>query len=218
MDKTAEKVDTPTIYLDLKNRLIEAEFEPGKKLKPDDLRELYGCSVNTIREVLLRLSSVGLALFEDQRGFRAPLSSAERCNDLTRFRILLEQEGTTLSMEYGGLEWEAKLTATHHKLGHIKSHLGASKDETTVIALWTNAELEFHETLISACRSPLLIETFGKVYDQFRQQIIGQRLDVKPDHFDRIIKEHEKIVDAALNRDSAACRAAIFDHLKRNIS
>lgn len=199
------------------DRLISTEFKPGQKLKSDELRQIYGCSANTVREVMLRLSSVGLVTFEDQRGFRVTNLSEERRDDLTRFRILLEQEGATLSMRHGGLEWEAQLTAAHHKLRHIESKLAETGDVEGNLAIWTSADWEFHETLISACKSPLLCNTYQTIYNQFRQQLVSQRTGFTPAYFHTIIAEHQEILDAALSRKTSTCHAAIHAHLKRNL-
>lgn len=187
------------------------------KLKPAILQDDYACSPNTLRDVLMRLCTVGLVEFEMQRGFRATPSSAERRRDVARFRLLLEREGVSESMEIGGIAWEAKLAAAHHKLLHIERRIPDEADMGLSMTLWTEAEREFHETLISASSSPLLIETFSRVYLQFRQQFVGQQRDFGSSYFEAIIAEHQAIVDAALARDQAACRDAIHDHLKRNL-
>ncbi len=187
------------------------------KLKPADLQGEYACAANTIRDVLMRLANVGLVEFQLQRGFRATASSLERRSDVARFRILLEQAGAGDSMKRGGIYWEADLAATHHKLLHIERQIIQAGEVQNLLPFWTNAEREFHETLISACGSPMLIETYAKVYLQFRQQFVGQQRDFGANYFEAIIIEHQAIVDAALSRDEAACRQAIYDHLKRNL-
>ena len=211
------RTETPEIYDDLQDKLVTAQFRPGERLKPKELQGRYGCSANTVRDVLLRLSRVGLVDFEMQRGFRARGTSPERRTDVTRFRILLEQEGAALSMEKGGVSWEAQLSAAHHKLKHIEAQIAAGGDVKPYISLWSDAEREFHDTLISACGSPMLRETYTSVYLQFRQQMVGQERDFGSNYFNAIIGEHQAILNAALSRDAAACRQAIYDHLKRNL-
>ncbi|KAG1648429.1 putative HTH-type transcriptional regulator BphR [Nymphon striatum] len=157
--ETTLKMETPAIYDDLHRKLVTAQFDHGEKLKSEELRKIYGCSANTIREVLFRLSTAGLVAFEEQRGFRARRTSRERQHDLTQFRILLEQEGVSLSMKHGDIEWEARLSAAHHKLSHIEAEVRRTGTVVPVLPLWSNAEWEFHDTLISACNSPLLRET-----------------------------------------------------------
>lgn len=216
MTATLSKSDTPRIYSDLHQRLLTAQFKPGEKLKSEILRKDYGCSANTVREVLLRLSAVGLVTFEEQRGFRATRTSPEQRHDVTQFRILLEQEGAALSMKHGGLEWESRLAAAHHKLSHIESQIARSGSVTPHMILWNDAEWEFHDTLISTCGLSLLRATYRTTYDQFRQQMVTQERDFGSHYFQAIIREHRTILDAALHRDETACRQAIYDHLKRN--
>lgn len=211
------RVETPDIYADLQQKLMNAAFRPGAKIKPKELEDVYGCSANTIRETLLRLANIGLVTFESQKGFRvAPVSQAV-CNDITRFRILLEQEGATASMRLGGLKWESDLAASHHKLVHIEHEIEREGELSAYMDLWTEAERDFHETLISACGSEILRETYARVYLQFRQQMVNLERNFGANYFRTIITEHRAILEAALSRDESACRLAIYDHLKRNI-
>lgn len=211
------RTETPDIYLDLQSKLTNAVFRPGEKIKPAELQDVYGCSANTIRETLLRLSNLGLVTFESQRGFRVAIASAKACNDITRFRILLEREGAGLSMKYGGLKWEADLTASHHRLVHIEREIASAGELEGNLALWSDAEKDFHETLISACGSQMLRDAYGRVYLQFRQQMVSLERNFSTPYFRTVIDEHQGILDAALARDTEACQQAIYDHLERNI-
>lgn len=212
------RVVTSEIYADLQRKLVTAAFKPGEKLKPAQLQGEYGCSANTIRDILLRLSKVGLVEFEMQRGFRSQRVSTERRHDVTQFRILLEQEGARLSILDGDLAWESGLTAAHHKLSHIESQIVRENLNEYSTKLWSDAEFEFHETLISACGSEILRETYRNIYLQFRQQFVAHLRDFGTDYFKAIIREHQSILDAALSRNASACGRAIYDHLKRNLS
>ena len=211
------RTETTDIYEDLQRKLITAQFEPGQRLKPADLQGMYGCSANTVRDVLLRLTNLGLVDFALQKGFRARDATPERRKDVTRFRVLLEQEGATLSMAKGGVQWEARLTAAHHALSHIERQIAASGQLEPMMTLWSDAEREFHGVLISACGSPILIETFEGVYLQFRQQMVRWHGDFGGEYFRAIIIEHQAILDAALSRDAAACRQAIWNHQSRHV-
>lgn len=212
------RVETPDIYLDLQRKLMTATFRPGQKIKPMELMGAYGCSANTVRDVLLRLSKVGLVEFEIQRGFRVRRATPEVRSDITRFRILLEQEGATQSIRKGGVKWEAALNAAHHALRHIEAQMANASEPESYVTIWSDAELAFHETLISACGSDILRETYGNVYLQFRQQMVSLNRDFGENYFTAIIGEHQAILDAALARDDGACRRAIHRHLNRNIS
>lgn len=204
-----------TLYNALRDRVVNGEFAPGQRLKPEDLRRDYGCSASTIRETLFRLSTVGLVDFQEQRGFRAPSCSEQLRHDLTLFRILLESEGACLSIRRGGIEWEARLSAAHHRLSHIESHVRQGQISAELMTLWTEAELEFHKTLIGACGLESLKRTHETVYQQFRQQVILGSSDFAfvPEN----IEQHRGILVAALNHDEALVRRLIREHLSRNL-
>lgn len=206
---------TLDIYDDLRKRLSNAQLPPGTRLQAEDLKTHYGCSASTIRETLFRLSTVGLVEFREQRGFRARPFSAERRHELTMFRTLLEGEGTTLSIQNGGVAWEAQLTAAHHKLSHVELQVRKEGDITPFVEVWCEFEWEFHETLLAACGSELMRETHRVIYDQFRQQRVSA--DFSYGYFPENIDEHKAILDAALDRDSQRCKEAIADHLARNL-
>ena len=204
--------DTPAIYADLQNRLLTGGFAPGAKLMPSVLQHEYGCSANTVRDVLLQLSKVGLADFAIQRGFRSSRVSAERRDGLARFRVMLEQEGAVRSMGRGGLPWEARLAAAHHSLIHIEAQIARRSEGAPYMDLWMEAEHNFHRTLIAECGVPPLIETFEGVYMQFIQQIHDLESRRVATHFHTVIEEHQAIVNAALGSDASALRAAIEAH------
>lgn len=203
------------IYGSLAHRLISNDFDHGDKLRPEHLRQDYGCSASTVREALFRLSTDGLVDFQEQRGFRVPEKSAVLLAELTHVRVLLEAEGTVLSIRYGGVAWEARLTAAHHQLSHIEKRIHASKDTSPLVDIWFNAELEFHQTLISACRSETLKMMHHKVYRRFRQQLM-----IADRNFDFIsmnIEHHKAILDASLDGNEELTRQKIHDHLARHL-
>ncbi len=203
------------IYESLKQRLIINEFEHGSRLRAEVLKLEFGCSASSLREVLFRLSTVGLVKFQEQRGFRVPERSPKLLIELTHMRVLLEGEGTVLSIRNGGVGWEARLTAAHHQLSHIEKRIHSSDDRTPLEPLWFKAEQEFHETLISACETETLKEMHSRVYAQFRQQlmVVDRNFDFISDN----IQHHSAILEAALSGDENLTRQKIHDHLARHL-
>lgn len=204
------------IYQDLKTRLISNGFEHGAKVRAEYLRTEYGCSASTVREVLFRLAAVGLVDFQEQKGFRVPQRSPQKLIELTHLRILLESEGTALSIRNGGVDWEARLTAAHHKLSHIEKRIHAQNDPGGLVEIWFASEKEFHQTLISACSSETLKQMHGRIYAQFRQQLMVA--DRSFEFISENIRHHANILDAALSGDEQLTRQKIHDHLQRHLT
>lgn len=204
------------IYDALRHRLIANGFVHGAKLKAEHLRAEYGCSASTVREALFRLSTVGLVTFQEQRGFRVPERSKAVVAELTHMRVLLEGEGTVLSIRNGGVAWEARLTAAHHQLSHIERRIHGAADTSALEDIWFDAEREFHETLISACGSDTLKALHGQVYGRFRQQLMVA--DRTFGFISKNIEHHQHILEAALAGDEALTRQKIHDHLARHLT
>lgn len=204
------------IYRNLRYRLISNGFAHGAKLRAEVLRDEFGCSASTVREVLFRLSAVGLVDFMEQRGFRVPERAPEKLIELTHMRVLLECEGTVLSIRNGGVAWEARLTAAHHQLSHIEKRIHGLEDPTDLVDIWFSAENEFHQTLISACGSATLQKMHEQIYAQFRQQLMV--VDRRFDFVSVNIRNHASILDAALSGDEDLTRAKIHDHLDRHMT
>ncbi|WP_415922673.1 GntR family transcriptional regulator [Tateyamaria sp. SN6-1] len=203
------------VFEDIRTRAISGAFAPGEKLRAEVLRNDYGCSASTVREALLRLASLGLVEFQEQRGFRMPEYSADRQHDITQMRIMLECEGACRSMRHGGVAWESRLNAAHHKLSHIESRIAAMGATDELAKLWMEAELEFHQTLLSACGSDMLIELHLQVYNRYRQ--IKAEYDRTFQHVAQNIVEHQAIVDAALSGSEDTMRQRIFEHFERHL-
>ena len=203
------------IYDTLRYRLMTNGYAHGAKLRAEHLREELGCSASTVREALFRLSTVGLVTFQEQRGFRVPERSDRLRHELTHLRVLLEGEGTCMSIRKGGVEWEARLTAAHHQLSHIEKRIHAVEDAEPLVPLWFKAERQFHETLISSCDSDTLKATHHQVYAQFRQQLMVD--DRQFDYISNNIRQHHDILEAALAGDERLTRQKIHDHLARHL-
>ena len=77
-------------YRRLRSDIIFGRLAPGQKLKLDALKEAYGASISTLREILNRLSSEGLVLAEGQRGFEVTRVSAHDLMEIAALRLLLE--------------------------------------------------------------------------------------------------------------------------------
>ena len=203
------------IYHDLHARLVSGFYPHGQKLRAEQLRQDYGCSASTVREALFRLSTESLVDFQEQRGFRVPALSKQRQHELAQMRILLEGEGTCLSMRNGGVAWEARLSAAHHQLSHIELRIRSVGEVGSHLELWIKAEQEFHETLIAACKSEVLKRMHLLTYAQFRQQLVvtDRNFSFLPEN----ISQHHAIVDAALEGNETLVRQCIHDHLSRNL-
>src|SRR5258708_17876623 len=92
MQTTAPEYDSVSekAYRRIRTDIIFGKLAPTEKLRLERLREDYGASVSTLRELLSRLASEGLVVAEGQRGFEGSPWSAEKLREIAELPRLLE--------------------------------------------------------------------------------------------------------------------------------
>ena len=202
-DSVGEKV-----YRRIRTDIVFGKLLPAEKLKLDRLREDYGASVGTLRELLNRLASEGLVVAEGQRGFEVAPVSAENLREIAALRLLLESHALTQSFKAGDMDWEGRVVSAYHKLSAIEKKLVAG--ERADPEIWKRYDFEFHHALISACGSNVLLETHAPVYDKYlRYQMIAGIF-----RGEIAANEHRKLLDCALSRNSKAARDVLVIHIE----
>jgi DNA-binding GntR family transcriptional regulator len=198
-------------YRRIRADIIFGRLVPGQKLRLESLKESYETSISTLREVLNRLSSEGLVVAEGQRGFEVSPMSVADLKEIAALRLLLETHALEQSFTYGEVEWEARLVSAHYKLSRMESVM-ASGDRTKTED-WKRYDWEFHQALISACGSKLLMETHSAIFDKYlRYQMVAlsYRGDVAA-------KEHKQLLDAALKRDGETAKRVLVLHIQGGV-
>ena len=103
-------------YNRIRADIIFGVLTPSGRLKLNSMKEDYGVSVSTLREILNRLASEGFVVAEGQRGFEVAPVSIQNLRELAQLRILLEHHAMTASFREGDMEWEGRVVSAHHKL------------------------------------------------------------------------------------------------------
>lgn len=195
-------------YRRIRSDIIFGRLRPRQKLKLDGLRDSYGISISTLREILNRLSSEDLVVAEGQRGFEVAPVSVENLKEVAALRLLLETHALEQSFAAGGVEWEGDIVASHHKLATLERRMATGDMSQT--ELWKRYDWEFHQALISACGSQVLMDTHAAIFDKYlRYQMIAlsHRGDIAAG-------EHKVLLQAALDRDAPMARAVLERHVQ----
>ncbi|MGQ7249217.1 GntR family transcriptional regulator [Halomonas sp. V046] len=197
-----------TVWHRIRTDIIAGKLAPGRKLKLGSLRDDYGTSVATLREVLNRLTSEGFVVAEGQRGFDVAQVSAQNVRELAELRLLVEGRALEDSFRQGDVDWEARVVAACHKLATIDADQASSDHQ--VAEQWTQYDWQFHQALISACGSEALMRLHNAIFDRLlRYQLIAKsyRGRVAAD-------EHQALLDCALRRDANGALDILQQHLR----
>lgn len=198
-------------YRRIRADILFGRLAPGARLRLDRLRSHYGVSVSTLREVLNRLVSERLVVAEGQKGFQVAPVSAANLQEIAALRRLLEGRALEQSFAAGDTDWEARVVAAHHRLARMEERM-AMGDRTDVEA-WKRSDWEFHQALISACGSRMLVETHAAVFDKYlRYQVLAlsYRGAIASN-------EHAALRDCALARDAARARTVLSEHVEGGV-
>ena len=194
-------------YRRIRADIIFGRIAPSQKLKLDKLKDVYGASISTLREILSRLTSEGLVVAEGQRGFEAAPVSVENLREVAALRQLLEGFALEQSFAAGDVEWEGRVVAAHHKLAALEQRMRDGDMSQT--EMWKRYDWEFHQALISACGSKVLMDTHAAIFDKYlRYQMIALSF-----RGDIAAREHRVMLEAALDRDAATAKSMLEKHV-----
>ncbi|AZN71059.1 GntR family transcriptional regulator [Georhizobium profundi] len=208
---TEPVIHTETIgdnaYRRIRADIIFGRIAPSQKLKLDKLKDVYGASISTLREILSRLTSEGLVVAEGQRGFEAAPVSVENLREVAALRQLLEGFALEQSFAAGDVEWEGRVVAAHHKLAALEQRMRDGDMSQT--EMWKRYDWEFHQALISACGSKVLMDTHAAIFDKYlRYQMIALSF-----RGDIAAREHRVMLEAALDRDAPTAKSMLEKHV-----
>lgn len=204
-------------YQALRQSLIHCEFEPGQRLRVEELQRRFGFSSSPLREALNRLVQQGLVKVLEHRGFRVAPMSVEAISDLTRVRLLVETETLRDSILHGDDQWEANLVAASYALSQAEKRIGSGP--LVLDDAWSERHRAYHMGIYAACTSPLLLDMVEGLFDQAER---FRRYSARYRKTDRAKNtEHQKLFEAVLARDVEKAVTLLQQHIRgteRNVT
>lgn len=198
-------------YGRIRANIITGVLPPGMKLKLEVLRRDYGASVSTLRETLSRLVSEKLVLAEGQRGFEVMPISVENLLDVAALRKFLETHALRQSFAQGDVDWEARVISAHHKLAQMEARM--AEGDRTDTDLWKRYDWLFHQALVSACGSQVLMDAHATVFERYlRYQMIALSYRGAI-----AAAEHLAMKEAALRRDADEACNLLARHIQGGV-
>jgi DNA-binding GntR family transcriptional regulator len=195
----------------LRHDMLSGVHVPGTKLKVDLLRNRYGYSSSPLREALNRLTQEGFVVADQRRGFRVAPMSADDFADITRLRLLLDLQALEESIQLGDDEWEVRSVSAFYRLQKIEERF--PEGPLVLNDEWSARHKEFHMALLSATKSPRLLDLCSNLFDQAERY---RRFSAKYRTAPRSkSNEHEAILNATVNRDSAEATKLLTNHIRR---
>jgi DNA-binding GntR family transcriptional regulator len=200
---------TKAIYGKLREDILSARLKPGEKLRIGELCDRYGYSSTPVREALMLLAAQSLVHNEEMRGFFVARASPEDFLELTETRCLVEEAALARSIERGDQDWEARLAAAFSRLAQATLPPGGARFDRNPD--WVSRHNAFHDALIGACGSTLLIEFCG----QLRDRSYRYRRIVSFERKDGWLEEHRAVLSATIDRDVERAVRLLKEHYRK---
>lgn len=192
----------------LRDDLKSSEFPPGQRLKFDEMCKKYNVGLGPVREVLCRLSGLGLVVQVGQRGFRAAEALDEDLAHIVANRAFLEERALKASILNGEEQWENAVVVAFHRLSAASRRRPSTAEQR---ASWEKLHTDFHSALVAGCRSPWLLHAWRTAFDQCERY---RRLSMESGHWIVAQKaDHAALNDAVLSRDLTRALGILKSHI-----
>ncbi|WP_447921212.1 GntR family transcriptional regulator [Achromobacter aegrifaciens] len=188
------------VYNEIRNALINGQYEPGERLIIGELAQEMGVSITPVREAIFRLISEQGLEMQAATAVYVPYVNSEKLREIQQIRFHLEGMGAA----------EAAQNITRKQLDNL---IALQKDFISCTASdpkrASYLNRKFHFAILEASNKPILratVESFwvitGPILKVFH--VKTSRLDYSQNEH-----RHEAVLEALEARDSEAARQAI---------
>ena len=182
----------------IRRAILSGELS-GERITEGALAERLGTSRAPIREVLHELEQQGLVESLGLRGYRVKVLTPSEIRELMLVRMALERLAVTM-----------KSPGPADTVRRLADLAAAMRDAPHDPATLDELDTQFHETLVAAAGSPLLLRTWQSMRDQLRLAIHASNVSFGDPA--GTAHSHERLV-AALGGEPEAAERAIEDHI-----
>lgn len=193
----------------LRQMLVEGRIAPGAKLNERELCEELSVSRTPLREAIKTLAAEGLVELLPNRGAIAlQLGEADILNT---FEVMAGLEGLSGELAAQRITEEAlnEIKAMHFEMKAAYTRRDLSN--------YYRLNAAIHRAINTAAGNPVLTATYNQV--NARLQALRFRSNQDGEKWARAMAEHDRMIDALEQHDSAALRAVLVAHLdhKRDV-
>ena len=190
----------------LRAAILSGELEPGSKLIETELAERFGTSRGPIREAIRELAREGLVTELPRRGTLVSTLTANDLSEVYAVRQALEVAASRVVIARAGDD----------ELRGLENHLVALESPPPGAAYLDQAvhDLAFHRALVVLARNERMATMYEQMLTQTMLLLRSASLENPALRTDLRRAAHRDILQARLDRDEAAARAAIEAHYR----
>jgi DNA-binding GntR family transcriptional regulator len=194
------------VYEEIRRQILIMHLQPSTRLKEDVWAKKMNVSRIAVREALTRLLGEGLVTAGDKGGYFVNEMSADDIHEIRELREILELAALRMGIKRikkDDIEQLKKICNDFSSLA-----------EKGYIAGACEADLKFHETLVSISGNDRLLRAYHFSHIPLFHLRLG-KTRLYMDDYKETDKEHRQIVDALSNKNLAAAEKLLKRHFER---
>lgn len=188
----------------LREAIMYGHLAPGDQLSEAELSAQFGVSRGPLREAMQRLVQEGLLRSERNRGLFVKVLGDEDIRDIYAARAAIETAAATLILRASDPAAVAALRSACDEMTDA-----AQREDMSGLS---DADLRFHEVLVTQSRSPRLMRMHETLLVETRMCMTA--LQDKYQLPSDLVREHIAIVDAIEARDEVEAWNRIDEHMR----
>jgi len=188
------------VYEALRAEILACHLAPGDELREQELAERYAVSRSPVREALLRLSRERLIAVQPRQGYRVAPVSLGDAEALLRFRAVLEPACAA----------DAARVATDSQLAAMEPFRRFEGSAEEFIAY----NRAFHTAVAEASGNRRMAEVARDLIEQADRLVRISLASLKGRDPERLVAEHDAIVEALRARDGRLAARLLRQHLE----
>ena len=192
-------------YDALLKELRMGQFNPGDRLREEEVADRLELSRTPVREALRRLESDGIVEHRPRIGAVIRSLSHTEIVELYEMRVVLERTAAEMAAKHGA---EAEFDALEALNDQIEN-------ERTQPELGAAINQDFHRGLYLAARNRFLMEAARALNNSLL--LLGPSTYTDPDRIDVVVRQHRSIIAALRGGDAEAAGAAAEAHLQTSL-
>lgn len=200
-----DKASGETAYEKLHASIREGVFQPGNRLREEEVAERLNLSRTPVREALRRLEADGIIEHRPRQGAIVRQLGHAEVVELYEMRMVLERTAAEMAAKHG-------IMAEFDALEELNEAIG---EERTNSARAAAINQDFHQSLYLAGRNRFLLEAARALNNSLL--LLGPTTFTDEMRIDVVVRQHHAIVDALREGDEEAAGAAAELHLNTSL-
>lgn len=198
----------PQLYDLLREQIISVELKPGDSLSRNEIASQFGVSQTPVRDALMRLEQENLVEIFPQSGTRVSKIDLHAAQQAHFLRKSVETE---LVYEFAIQKNKSVIAALDTALDRLKSLVNQGHIDSFI-----RADKDFHYVLYEQAN---LLEIWSLLQIQSGHIDRIRRLHLPaPGKRQKVIDDHQKIVDAIRSGDGMHAQRTVREHLAGTLS